>query len=101
MKTMKIMLALSLLVLLAVGLSGCVPGDGSYTSEAPAGFWWGLWHGIISWITFLMGLFTNGKYTIYESFNTGWPYNLGFLLGVGSSIGSISVGGFRIGSRRK
>lgn len=69
-------------------LTGCVPStEVDWSEDKPAGFWWGLWHGIISIITFLMGVFTGGRYTIYESFNTGWGYNLGFLIGISGIIG--------------
>lgn len=37
---------LALLAMLA--LAGCTAGGGRYAAEAPAGFWAGLWHGMIS-----------------------------------------------------
>jgi hypothetical protein len=70
-----------------------VPGDGSYSAENPAGFFWGLWHGLIVFITFFMGLFTGNKYTIYEAFNSGWGYNLGYLIGIGAISGGGIFGG--------
>ena len=96
----KFIFTIICLILITILLTGCVPGDGKYDVENPAGFWWGIWHGLIVWISFIMGLFTGGEYTIYETFNTGWPYNLGFLIGVSSSIGGISIGGVRIGCRK-
>jgi len=93
----RIMLA-AVLLLAAVALASCVPGDGNYDAENPAGFWWGIWHGSIVVITFFMGLFTGGEYTIYEAFNTGWSYNLGFLLGMGIYGGGIG-GIVRIGGK--
>jgi hypothetical protein len=81
----NVLLVLAALALTAL-LAGCVPGDGSYI-ESPAGFFSGLWHGFIALITFLMGLFTGGKYTIYEAFNKGWTYNLGYLIGISSVFG--------------
>ena len=89
---MKIMFIGALLIILPALLGGCVPGDGSYADANPAGFWWGLWHGFIVWVTFLMGLFTGGAYNIYESVNTGWPYNLGFLIGVSAPLGGSIIG---------
>ena len=100
MKSKKIISAVILLIVLPVCLSGCVPGDGSYDDANPAGFLWGVWHGAIVWITFFMGLFTGGEYTIYESVNSGWPYNLGFLIGLGTNVGGITIGGIRLGSKR-
>ena len=99
MKNKKIIFAILLIVILPVILAGCVPGDGSYDGK-PAGFFWGLWHGFIVWITFFMGLFTGGKYTIYEAINTGWAYNLGFLIGAGSALGG-SIGGVHFGRKSK
>jgi hypothetical protein len=89
MKHRKLIFALVLLIALPILLAGCVPGDARYDAENPAGFFWGLWHGMIAWITFFMGVFTGGRYTIYEAANTGWAYNLGFLLGIGGEIAGI------------
>ena len=83
----KKILLLVIFGVLLISLSGCVPNDGTYSVESPAGFLWGLWHGIIAWISFFMGLFTDGKYTIYEAANTGWGYNLGFLIGISTIFG--------------
>jgi hypothetical protein len=49
----------------------------------PAGFWIGLWHGIIAPIVFIVGLFTP-KISVYETHNNGRWYDFGFLLGVGA-----------------
>jgi len=97
MKHKKLILVLILLIALPVLLTGCAPGDGRYDADNPAGFFWGLWHGVIAWITFFMGVFTGGRYTIYEAVNTGWAYNLGFLLGIGAEIGGIAMGKSRKG----
>jgi len=92
----KIILLVLLFIALAFLLTGCVPGGEQYTVDSPAGFWWGLWHGLIVIITFFMGLFTGGEYTIYEVLNTGWPYNLGFLIGISVIFGGSSGGLVRI-----
>lgn len=54
-----------------------------------AGFWAGLWHGLIVPITFLVCIF-NPNVRIYETNNRGRLYDLGFLIGVSSSIGGSS-----------
>ena len=66
-------------VLLAAG------PDSKYKLEGaqPAGFWAGLWHGIICPITFLISLF-NPKVSMWETNNKGRLYDLGFLIGVGA-----------------
>lgn len=52
----------------------------------PAGFWAGLWHGIILPITFIIRLF-NPNVGIYEINNNGRWYDFGFFLGVSGSFG--------------
>ena len=70
-------------------LAACFPGNERYTYEQPAGFFWGIWHGLIAIFTLIGSIFSD-HVTIYESYNTGFFYNLGFLIGVGSPIGGIS-----------
>ena len=55
-------------------------------NSPPAGFWAGLWHGIISPITFIVSLFMPGV-RIYEINNRGRLYDFGFLLGVSAAFG--------------
>jgi len=45
-----------------------------------AGFWLGLWHGLIAPITFIISLFSD-TVSIYEVHNNGGWYNFGFLFG--------------------
>jgi len=52
----------------------------------PAGFWGGLWHGMIAPITFLISLFADGV-GIYETNNNGRWYEFGFMLGIGAYAG--------------
>jgi len=61
-------------------LTSCAPGNLRF-NDAPAGFWAGLWHGLISLVTFIISLF-NDQVGIYEMNNTGWSYNLGFIIGI-------------------
>lgn len=56
----------------------------------PAGFWGGLWHGIIAPITFIISLFDDGV-SIYETNNNGRWYEFGFMLGIGAYAGSEGV----------
>lgn len=67
--------------------AACTAGDPRFTVEAPAGFWVGLWHGMISMITLVIGIFADGVH-VYEIHNTGGWYDLGFLLGVAAVWGS-------------
>jgi hypothetical protein len=85
------------LALALVMLAGCAPGPnelaGANTAKS-AGFWLGLWHGIIAPVTFIISLF-NRNVQMYEVHNTGNWYNLGFLLGM-----SIIFGGGGASARR-
>lgn len=79
------------LILLAVLLTACAAGPNPLTNQANdtgalAGFWLGLWHGLIAWITFIVSLF-DSRVAVYEVHNSGWPYNLGFVLGAGAFHG--------------
>ncbi|MGA7239129.1 MAG: hypothetical protein WBY44_25840 [Bryobacteraceae bacterium] len=49
----------------------------------PAGFWAGLWHGMIAPLLFWISLFAPGV-RIYETNNKGRRYDFGFLIGVGA-----------------
>ena len=80
------------LALLCIGLilmlvAGCAPGNERWKSvDNRAGFWAGLWHGLIIIVTFVVSLFTN-EVGIYEGNNVGWGYNIGFILGCMMSLG--------------
>lgn len=52
----------------------------------PAGFWGGLWHGLIIFIVFIVSLFKPGV-RIYERNNSGRWYDFGFLIGASISLG--------------
>ena len=52
----------------------------------PAGFWAGLWHGLISPITFLVSLLSRNV-RIYETNNRGRWYDFGFIIGVSGAFG--------------
>ena len=84
---------------LLLALASCAPGpniqEGVASSGEIAGFWLGLWQGIIAPITFVISLFSDDV-NVYEIHNNGNWYNFGFVLGAGVLLGS---GG--AGSRRK
>jgi hypothetical protein len=103
---MKSKALLALLLLLCMCLACCAPGTNSLvdtpretgpkTAEAPkaAGFWFGLWHGIISPVTFVISLFSRGT-QIYEVHNSGGWYDFGFLLGISMIFGGGGGGAAR------
>lgn len=66
----------------------CVAGPNSkykLVGIKPAGFWAGLWHGIIAPMILIIGLFTT-KVKIYETNNNGRWYDFGFMIGVGAYV---------------
>lgn len=82
---MKKLIILVLIILLA----SCAPEHIECpTNVKLLGFWWGLWHGWISPITFVISLF-NDSVEMYARNNNGGWYDFGFILGVGGlSFGS-------------
>lgn len=66
---------------LVLMLTSCTAGDAQFTQDTPAGFWYGLWHGVISFISLIIHIF-NENVTVYELNNTGGWYDFGFLIGI-------------------
>ncbi len=87
----NLIIFIAALLLLLFALSSCADAiQYQYDKNiASVGFWYGLWHGIIAPISFIISLFNN-KVAIYAVYNNGGWYNLGFLLGASISIGSSS-----------
>jgi len=77
---------------------GCAAGGEQFTAEQPAGFWVGLWHGIISVITLIIGIFSDSV-KVYEVNNSGGLYDFGFLLGVICCWGSCAGSGWKCKSK--
>ena len=75
--------ALATLLVLAACAAG--PNTQRHVADAHghvAGFWLGLWHGIIAPVTFFISLFVKNV-SLYETHNNGNWYNFGFVLGAG------------------
>lgn len=87
---LKRVLLLVLLAALILSLSGCFPGDGTYTYDNVAGFFWGIWHGWIAPISLIRMLF-NDNITIFEVYNNGFRYSLGFYMAIISGFGGLSL----------
>jgi len=80
-----------------LALSACAaPGIPPSSEPLAAGFWMGLWHGIIFPVAFFVSLF-NHEVGVYAALNNGAWYNFGFFLGVAMSMG----GGAGAGARRR
>ena len=87
-----------LLIAAALVLAGCTAGPNIMEKAGnadgrSAGFLLGLWHGFIALFTFIISLFTD-KVSVYEVYNNGGWYNLGFIIGI-----SVFFGGGGRGSR--
>lgn len=82
---------IALALMLVVILAGCAAGTNT-AADVPAGdgdvagFWMGVWHGMIAPITFVISLF-NSDVNFYEVHNNGSWYNFGFVLGAGIVFG--------------
>lgn len=98
--TNKRLVFVSIALLAVLLLAGCAAGanptvDVLDTDGNSAGFWSGLWHGLIAPVTFIISLFSD-NINVYEVYNSGNWYNLGFMLGV-----CIIFGGGGRGAKRK
>ncbi len=93
-------LSLSVIIVFLLLLSSCAAGNSQFTQEAPAGFWYGLWHGIISFITLIIHIFSDNVF-VYETNNTGGWYDFGFLLGVVGIWGSGSHATYKSKARKQ
>ena len=76
-----------LLVVAVALLAGCAAGPNTLVNVPDetgqvAGFWQGLWHGIIAPVTFVISLFSD-TVDVFETHNNGNWYVFGFLLGLG------------------
>lgn len=82
-KTLVVVGVAAALLLLAGCAAGVNPSVGVAPpgSADPAGFWLGLWHGLILPITWIVSLFTD-TVTPYEVFNNGNWYDFGFVCGI-------------------
>jgi hypothetical protein len=93
---MKKVFLVILLVLMGLSLISCAAGTNEMANvQNPkgevAGFWQGLWHGIISPVTFIISLF-NHNVNLYEVHNNGGWYNFGFIIGVSIIFGGSGGG---------
>lgn len=82
---LRVFLALVAVLGAMLLLSSCAAGPNPTAGpDEPAGFWLGLWHGIIIFFTFVVSLFTDDV-SVYEVANSGNWYDVGFVLGAAGS----------------
>ncbi len=100
-----------LCVFLIIFVIGCFPGPNfadtietqiddaeSLPLRSRAGFFRGIWHGVIAPFSFVISLFTD-RISLYEVYNNGGWYDFGFVIGAGILFGS--SGGCSISSSCK
>jgi len=68
-------------------LSGCADHFAVTVAHEPVGFWYGLWHGMILPVAWVVSWFSDDV-AIYAVYNNGGWYNFGFVLGTGALGGS-------------
>lgn len=81
-------------VLLIVGCASPEPIDPCLNPEDKLGFLFGLIHGFLAPLTFIISLFSD-EVTMYAVNNNETWYDLGFLLGIGGFSGGIFKGASR------
>jgi hypothetical protein len=84
---MKFLSFVCICLVLVFLLTSCVGGPNELEKTPDdegkiAGFWKGLWHGLIAPITFIISIFSKSV-RFYEVHNSGFWYNFGFVLGAG------------------
>jgi hypothetical protein len=90
MKQLRTVVLALAVVLGGLALAACAPGANDVAAAGDqqlAGFWLGLWHGVITPVTFVISLF-NDNVNIYKVHNNGNWYNFGFVLGLSVVFGS-------------
>jgi hypothetical protein len=75
-------------VLMVIVFTGCadVTPIEDCVVDKPAGFLWGLWHGIIAPVSFIGSLFIDDIAMYAVNNNGGW-YDFGFVVGAGILFG--------------
>jgi hypothetical protein len=91
------------LALAVLFLAACAAGPNNVAQvDAPriAGFWLGLWHGLISPVTFVISLFTTDV-SVYDVHNNGNWYDAGFMFGIATAFSGAGRAGAVPTSRRR
>jgi hypothetical protein len=86
-------------VLLILGACAASGNESAGTAPGLPNFWLGLWHGVISPVTFLVSLFRDDV-GIYAVRNSGAWYDFGFMVGVSIAFGSTARAGAGTSRRR-
>ena len=96
---MKKVFLFGFLVVMLMAFTACAAGPNNMTDTEDtegeiAGFWNGLWHGIITPVTFVISLFSDNV-NVYEVHNNGNWYNFGYIIGLMVILGGSGGGAGR------
>ena len=87
-----VLVAVVLLLVLSACAAGANPAVDTPSADGDvAGFWLGLWQGVIVPVAFIISLFSD-TVSIYEVHNNGGWYDLGFVIGAGFFLGGSGAG---------
>ncbi len=89
-KVTKKLFLLVIIFLFCLFLAACVPGDGTNGPTDRAGFFSGIWHGWIAPFSLIYSLF-NDSVSIYEIYNKGFTYDLGYYMAIISGFGGLAL----------
>ncbi len=90
MKIRKMIVICAIILLLMLTFTSCIPGDGANSEIKPAGFFAGIWHGWIAPISLIISIF-NKDIGIYEIYNKGFWYDLGYYMAIVSGFGGLAL----------
>lgn len=76
----KVIIIFAILALLTIVVTGSCHAYLTYYSEDQDGFFWGLWHGIISFIKLPISILAPQYIHAYNINNNGFMYNLGYFI---------------------
>ncbi len=94
-----------MLAFILILMAGCAAGPNNMVDTPDeegtvAGFWLGLWHGVIVPVTFFVSLF-NDNVSIYAVHNNGGWYDAAYLFALGTVWGGSGLLGYRRRSGKK
>lgn len=78
-----------ILILVSTLLVGCFAGFRGL-GDKPAGLFMGIWHGWIAPFALILEIF-NSDIRIYEPYNRGFLYDLGFYMAIIAGFGGIAL----------
>ncbi len=86
----KTVLLCLMVVIICLCFTGCLPGDGTNSATHAAGIFSGIWHGWIAPFSLVYSIF-NKNIGIYEIYNNGFLYNLGYYAAIISGFGGLAL----------